>query len=279
MSKGRILIIEEQPDVADMLLAYLTEKGYEVLVTRNHDEALLLARKQMPHVILISISDNDTVDGYRTVKLLRITARTSHIRIIEIVPKWLHPEGILDGWVPGIDDTITKSFDIEEVELRLKNAFDRISREKVLINGYPGRSLADDGIHDLIKSSEQCTYLDLTIQALDKYEQEYGAHQKTELWRSWHSLLDDLIEESGTMDDLLAYPVDDTFLIVSHTPDVSTLQKRLIEGFEREIGVLAPYLKLVMGVVSNSEQQFATVDEVVQLAATRRDEASQSHET
>jgi DNA-binding response OmpR family regulator len=280
MSKGRILIIEEQPDVADVISAHLTAKGYEVSIARSHDEGLYLARKLMPYVILINTSASD---AYRTIRQIRLTGRIVHITLIEISSQPLRERSL--DMDTGVDDII-RPIDLEEVTLRIKITVDRLHREACLNDGYPNRKLANGCLRELIHISkraekdEVCTYLDIKIEALDRYEREYGEQKKTEFLRLLKSLLDDIIEEVGAVDemfgtinDVLAYPADDNVLIFAYTPDVSTLQTELTQHFAELAGSSAPYLKLSIGTVSSTEQRFETVDEIVELAAKRRDEA------
>jgi DNA-binding response OmpR family regulator len=128
VSKGRILVVEDDFDISNMLRIYFSGQGYDVQVAPRGGDALTLTRKQMPQLIVLDIMLPD-MDGYAVCRELRQTTRTSHIPIIFLTQKDERSDKIA-GLELGADDYITKPFDIEELKLRVKNAIDRVDREK-----------------------------------------------------------------------------------------------------------------------------------------------------
>ncbi len=62
MSKGRILVVEDDFDISNMLRIYFQSQGYDVTVAPRGEEALELCRQQLPHVIVLDIMLRD-IDG------------------------------------------------------------------------------------------------------------------------------------------------------------------------------------------------------------------------
>ena len=127
MSKGRILVVEDDNDISNMLKIYFSAQGYEVTIAARGNDALERTRKQLPNVIVLDIMLPD-IDGYEVCTRLRRNLRTSHVPIIFLTQKDERSDRIA-GLELGADDYITKPFDIEELRLRVQGAMRRAERE------------------------------------------------------------------------------------------------------------------------------------------------------
>src|SRR5207248_6606994 len=161
MSKGRILVVEDDFDISNMLRIYFTGQGFEVSVAPRGNDALAMTRQSLPHLIVLDIMLPD-MDGYAVCKQLRTTTRTSHIPIIFLTQKDERSDKIA-GLELGADDYITKPFDIEELKLRVKNAIDRVDREKSMDprSNLPSSKLIEEQLRDLMRATETWSYIDL----------------------------------------------------------------------------------------------------------------------
>ena len=86
MSKGRILVVEDDSDISNMLRIYFSGQGFEVTVAPRGSDALSLTRQKLPNLIVLDIMLPD-MDGYAVCRSLRTTTRTSHIPIIFLTQK------------------------------------------------------------------------------------------------------------------------------------------------------------------------------------------------
>lgn len=118
MAKGRILIVEDNVDIAQILKICFVGIGYDVDIAHRGSEAFELTRQRLPHLVILDIMLPD-MDGYAVCKALRTTVRTRHIPIIFLTQKDGRSDKI-SGLELGADDFITKPFDIEELKLRVK---------------------------------------------------------------------------------------------------------------------------------------------------------------
>ncbi len=115
MSVGRILTIEDDPDIAALLRLELTEAGYEVLQADNGMSGLLKAREDTPDLILLDLGLPD-FDGSHILKRMRAT---STVRIIVLTARddVMTKVQLLDL---GADDYITKPFHTSELLARIR---------------------------------------------------------------------------------------------------------------------------------------------------------------
>ena len=81
MSKGRILVVEDETDIANLLHIFFTNRGYEVETASKGREALNRTRSRQPDIIILDIMLPD-LDGYEICRQLRTPTRTSHIPIV-----------------------------------------------------------------------------------------------------------------------------------------------------------------------------------------------------
>jgi DNA-binding response OmpR family regulator len=126
MGKARLLIVEDDLDIANMLRIYFNSQGYDVDLAPRGSEALEKTRHVMPHLIVLDIMLPD-IDGYEVCRTLRTNTRTSHIPVIFLTQKDERSDK-LQGLELGADNYITKPFDIEELKLYVQNAIARSER-------------------------------------------------------------------------------------------------------------------------------------------------------
>jgi PAS domain S-box-containing protein len=101
-----ILLVEDQPDNIDTLLAYLQARGYRLLVAHNGQEALTLTQQQVPDVILMDIQMPD-MDGLEATRRLRHRPALAQVPIIALTA--LAMEGDRDRCLgAGANDYLSK---------------------------------------------------------------------------------------------------------------------------------------------------------------------------
>ncbi|MCS6872143.1 MAG: response regulator [Anaerolineae bacterium] len=127
MLRKRLLLIEDDFDVAEMLQVYFTAQGYEVFTALNGKEGIAMARAKSPNLILLDVMLPD-MDGFDVCRGLRTTPLTKYIPIIFLTQRDRRADKVA-GLELGADDYITKPFDIEELRLRVQGSLRRASCE------------------------------------------------------------------------------------------------------------------------------------------------------
>ena len=115
MGKARLLVVEDDIDIANMLKIYFSGMEFDVDVAVRGSDALEKTKQVLPHLIVLDIMLPD-IDGYEVCRNLRTSTRTSHIPVIFLTQKDERSDK-LQGLELGADDYITKPFDIEELKL------------------------------------------------------------------------------------------------------------------------------------------------------------------
>jgi PleD family two-component response regulator len=296
MSKGRILVVEDDFDISNMLRIYFTGQGFEVTVASRGGDALDLTRKSLPHLIVLDIMLPD-IDGYEVCRELRTTTRTSHIPIIFLTQRDERSDKIA-GLELGADDYITKPFDIEELKLRVTNAITRQERDNSLDprTGLPSGRLIEDQLRRIIRTQEWAL-LDCRILHFDRFRDVYGFIAGDDVLRFTSLLLGEVVDEVGTSNDFIGHPGGDNFVVITMTANAPKVRDRLRMRFNEEIlshygfmdrergyviaighegiEVKVPLMRMAIGLVSSETRQFSDIREITELAAeSRRQDAA-----
>ena len=113
--KYKILIVDDDENICELLRLYLEKEGYETVVANDGREAVEKANKTLPDLILLDIM-LPKLDGWQVCREIRKTQETP---IIMITAKGEVFDKIL-GLELGADDYVTKPFDTKEVVARVK---------------------------------------------------------------------------------------------------------------------------------------------------------------
>ena len=121
----RILVVDDDPEVAKSIEASL-RKHYKVFVVYSGVEAIKEARRHPPDLIVLDVLMPD-MDGLETCRQLRIDPALADIPILFLTALG-RPEDRVAGFRAGADDYLTKPFNLEELQLRIKAILRRVSR-------------------------------------------------------------------------------------------------------------------------------------------------------
>jgi len=124
----KILIIEDEKDIQDLLQLYLKREGYEVEGVKDGDAGLRKLAQEKFDLVLLDLM-LPQVDGLEICRNLRSRPQTSEIPIIMITAKAEESDRIV-GLEMGADDYITKPFSPREVLARVRAIFRRLEKPK-----------------------------------------------------------------------------------------------------------------------------------------------------
>ncbi|MCL6582342.1 MAG: response regulator [bacterium] len=115
----KILVVEDNEDILNLLLRMLKDKGYRVVAAESGDEALRMVEEEKPHLVLLDLT-LPKVNGYDVCRMLKASENTRYIPVIIVTCKSSTEEKIM-GLELGADDYIVKPFCREEVLARIKS--------------------------------------------------------------------------------------------------------------------------------------------------------------
>lgn len=105
----KILIVDDQPEVRELVKLTLNSPDYLVIEGGNGDEALRISVDELPDLILMDIMMPGDVNGLKATQILKQDHVTQHIPIVILTAKG-QKEDIVKGAAVGADDYIVKPF-------------------------------------------------------------------------------------------------------------------------------------------------------------------------
>lgn len=299
MENARLLVVEDDVDIANMLKIYFTGLQFNVDVANRGSQALEKTKQVLPHLIVLDIMLPD-IDGYEVCRALRTNMRTSHIPVIFLTQKDERSDK-LQGLELGADDYITKPFDIEELKLRVSGAIRRSERESLTDprSGLPAGRLIEEQLRRIIRE-KNWALLDVRLNHFEPFKDVYGFVAGDDVLRFAAMLIGEVVDEFGTPNDFIGHTGGDNFIIITTDETAGKIREHLKERFAMEVlshynfidrqqGFIqapradggaekVPFMTLSAGLVSSSLQSFADIREITELAAEarRRDAAAAS---
>jgi len=118
MAKEKILIVEDDPDIVEMIDYNLKKEGYRIISVLNGEDAIGIAEKENPDLIILDLMLPE-MDGFQVCKHLRSEEKTSSVPIIMLTAKSQETDKVV-GLELGADDYMTKPFSPRELVARIK---------------------------------------------------------------------------------------------------------------------------------------------------------------
>ncbi len=128
MSHGRILIVEDEEHIQELIRFNLQNNGYEPLTASDGLKGLELARETVPDLILLDLM-LPKMDGLDVCRAIKADPATASVPIIMLTARSTETDKVL-GLELGADDYLTKPFSIRELMARIKAVLRRGVKEQ-----------------------------------------------------------------------------------------------------------------------------------------------------
>ena len=115
----RILVVDDEPDVLELVVYHLEKEAYRVDVADTGDKALKMARENLPSLLVLDLM-LPGVNGLEICRLLKRDPKTRDIPILMLTARAAEEDRI-KGLELGAHDYVTKPFSPRELVLRIKN--------------------------------------------------------------------------------------------------------------------------------------------------------------
>jgi two-component system response regulator VicR len=119
---GRILVVDDEPPIVDLLAYNLKRAGYVVLVAHDGEEALAVAHREQPDLVILDLM-LPRLDGLEVCRTLR---RERDVPIIMLTARDAEVDRVV-GLELGADDYVIKPFSVRELMVRVRNVLRRVA--------------------------------------------------------------------------------------------------------------------------------------------------------
>jgi two-component system phosphate regulon response regulator PhoB len=220
MAKSKILVVEDEASLAEVLTYNLQREGYEVLVAREGREGLRKAQMLLPDLIILDLM-LPGLGGLEICKELRASPRTAALPILMLTAKAEETDQVI-GFAVGADDYVTKPFSVKVL----------LQRIKVLLR----RSTSPEPAGEL---------LEMAGIRIDKRAHQVSVDDDpVSLTPTEFRLLETMLKQPGrafTRPDLMESAVGDA-IVLERTIDVH------IKSLRKKLGEVGQFIETVRGV-------------------------------
>jgi DNA-binding response OmpR family regulator len=233
MTGARVLVVEDNDEVAQMLVLFFGSRGLKVTIAVDGASALEKIRDALPTLILLDVGLPD-IDGYELFKKFRESARSRYIPVIFLTRRSRKSDRIA-GLQLGADDFITKPFDLEELYLRVQNAVRRAERENLSDprTGLPSGQVVREELA-AARGAANRVVCGFSLRHSSEFRDLYGALAGADLLRYTALLMNRVLNSLGAPDDFLGQLSEESFVVITAPERADRVRQAIIDGFNRD---------------------------------------------
>ena len=229
-SRPRILVVDDDEDIAGFVAMNLRMEGFDVVVAHDGAVALDMVRRTTPDLVILDLMMPE-LDGVEVTKRLRADVMTSALPIIMLTAKGQTPDKVL-GLHAGADDYMVKPFDTLELVARVRNTLRRNQefREVSPLTGLPGNQRILREIGDRLRSGRPFAVCYCDIDGFKAVNDAYGFARGDEFIVTLaRKLLFAVSESKGAF---LGHVGGDDFVVICDQEQIRPLTERAVSEFE-----------------------------------------------
>jgi diguanylate cyclase (GGDEF)-like protein len=294
----RILVVDDDPDVARFVEVNLRSAGYEVDLASDGEEALRKAVELAPDLILLDVM-MPRVDGFEVARRLRRDPRTSSCTIIMLTAKALASDKVV-GLSAGADDYIIKPFDPVELLARVKGALRRAREMRALspLTGLPGNVRVQEEIGRRIAEGTPFALLHADLDHFKPFNDHYGWVRGDRAIQTLARIIVDVVQEVAGSQGFVGHVGGDDFVVIVPPEHAEPLAGELCRRFDEAVPLLYdtvdrerggievpdrqghprwfPFLSVSVGVATTAHRTFHHYGEAVAVATEMKQVAKRT---
>lgn len=226
-------------DVAEMLHAYFRVQGYQVETANWGEDGIKAAEEHLPGLIILDIRLPD-IDGYQVATRLRENRSTKDIPIIFLTDKRKR-EDRLQGLELGADDYITKPFDVQELRLRVRNAFRRKNQGALHnpVTHLPEGEIVNEQLHELTHSTGWAILL-ISLINFNKFQESYGFVTSDDTLRAISMMVHNIAKKTGASNDFIGHFSSNQLLLITSSKAAKELKSQVQATLEQSLDYFYP---------------------------------------
>jgi two-component system OmpR family response regulator len=144
-TKARLLVVDDEPNIVELLSAALRYAGFEVATATSGNEALQVAERWKPDLLVLDVMLPD-LDGFSVVRQLR--GRRRVVPVVFLTAKDANEDKVM-GLTVGGDDYVTKPFSLEEMVARIRAVLRRTQGTTEVTRLVTGDLELDEDSHEV----------------------------------------------------------------------------------------------------------------------------------
>jgi diguanylate cyclase (GGDEF)-like protein len=285
----RILIVDDEDDIRDVLKITLEDEGYEVIEASNGEEGLNMIHANAPDLVLLDYK-MPKMTGLEVCAQIKKDLLLRHLPVIMVTGKGEINDKI-DGIDAGADDYIVKPFEPKELLARIRMVIRRTVRdlEANPLTRLPGNVSILNELSQRLASKALFAVCYIDLDKFKAYNDTYGFEHGDEVIKETARILIRSVQDCGTPEDFIGHIGGDDFVIVTDVDRAEKLSAKIIELFDhsapnfynendRRVGhivakdrqgveIRVSLLSLSIGIVTNQLRKIEHVAQIGEIGA------------
>ncbi len=295
MTKKRILIVDDDPDILDVLRLTLPQGEYEVVEAQDGREALDKVYERPPDLIILDYII-PKIDGRAVCQKLKKDVLLRHMPIIILTGKGDVKDKV-KGLDAGADDYVVKPFEPEELLARIRMILRRsqIDLDAAPLTRLPGNVSIFNEIDRRIRNREKFAVGYVDLDKFKIFNDKYGFTWGDRTIQQAARVIVKAVEKKGRPEDFVGHIGGDDFVIVTSPKTIDLICKQIIKEFDKVTKELyspedqkkgyivgkdrqgktakVGLISISIGVVTNEHRKFTHVAEVSEIGAELKEYA------
>ena len=289
MKKPRILVVDDEEDIRDILKTILTEEGCEVIEACDGKEALKMAQTKALDLIVLDYNI-PYIDGREVCSRLKKDILLRHLPILMLTGRGEITDKV-KGIDAGADDYVVKPFEPAELLARIRMIIRRTERDLDAnpLTRLPGNISIMNELQGRIDKNAPFSVGYADLDKFKAYNDKYGFERGDEVIRETARIILNAVNSFGCPDDFVGHIGGDDFVFVSHPERADNICLKIIEEFEKKVyefytpedaknGFInandrkgqpqrIPLLSISIGIVTNQNQRLSHVAQIGEIGA------------
>jgi diguanylate cyclase (GGDEF)-like protein len=284
MNNNKILVVDDDEIIAELLKINLIESGYRVNWASDGEKALDLIENEKFDLIILDIM-LPGINGYELCSKLRKKEATILTPILMLSVKDKPPDKII-ALKLGADDYITKPFDIDELIARVESLLHRTG--KILaanpLTCLPGNVSIFHEVNKRLQNHEEFSFVYIDIDNFKSFNDKYGFEKGDEVI----IFTADVVKSCVGEESFLGHVGGDDFVLISGTDYIEPICNEIIEAFDNKVTQyynpedrenrfivsedrtgnvqMFPIMTLSMGVVTDGRKEYGHYGKIIEQA-------------
>jgi len=284
MVKPRILLVDDDPDILDVLEIALSEENYEIFKAKDGEEALSIIKSKPLNLVLLDYA-MPKLNGRQVCKEVKKDILLRYLPIIMVTGKG-DIEDKVGGIEAGADDYIVKPFEPKELLARIKMVLRRseMDLEANPLTRLPGNVSIINEFSRKIESKSLFAVCYVDLDKFKAYNDKYGFEHGDEVIRETARILIQATQQAGNPGDFIGHIGGDDFVVITDPQAADKICEKIIAEFDKKVPsfykeadrkngyIIAldrqgkeqkiPLLSISIGVVTN---EFRNIEHVAQI--------------
>lgn len=251
----KILIVDDDPDIRDVLRLTLEEQGFVITEAQDGDEALDKVVQESPNLVIVDYK-MPKKNGIEVCKHIKKDILLRYMPVI-MLTGLSELDYKLTGIDAGADDYIVKPFEPKELIARVKMILKRSVRDLDAnpLTRLPGNVAILNEIESLIKTNCKFAVCYIDLNKFKSFNDRYGFKRGDEVIRATARILIDSVAKEANPNDFIGHIGGDDFIVITTPEKVDRLCGKIIKEFDNIIADLYDADDRSKGYITSKDRQ------------------------